>query len=234
MLACFTCSSAKADFLFFFLLLKTGPVQASILFFLSWIWDFLGIELNGRLMCLVQEVHCTCMTANCKTHFALPFNKSVISCFSTSIVQASSYSSLKPVFLSWVVQNFISMSCSWSVSQWLKSSMQNQNKLWVVASGRCVARLKNKKSFFSFPPLPRSVSQWEWEQCRHFSLFEMRRCVQLRSDSLSRSEYSTAWRHMLACFVTRIVFSSLWLYLFHTWMWLQLSVALLYWECFTW
>lgn len=47
--------------------------------------------------------------------------------------------------------NFISMSCCWSVSQRLKSVMQNQNNPWVVATGRYVARLKNKKSFFSFP-----------------------------------------------------------------------------------
>lgn len=66
--------------------------------------------------------------------------------------------------------------------------------------------IKKQKELLLFSPSPRNISQWEREQCRHFSLLEMQRCVQPQSDSLSRSEDSAAWRRMRVFCYSNCVF----------------------------
>lgn len=97
---------------------------------------------------------------------------------------------------------FISVSCCWSVSQRRKSATQNQNKPWLVAAGRCVARLKNKKSFFFFPPLPETFPSANENNAGIFHFLKYSTVFNLCPDSLSRSQYSGAWPRMRVCFVT--------------------------------
>lgn len=101
------------------------------------------------------------------------------------------------------------------------SATQNHNKPWLVATGRCVAWLKNKKSFFSFPPHPETFpSENENNAC----IFHFLKCSTvfnlspIPSHTLKIAPLSDTCLY----FVTQIVFSLLWLHNFHTWMRLQL------------
>lgn len=163
--------------------------------------DFL-LDLTKMLGCCVECWQCTANTWWCITKHicASSLNESVTSRF--YLLCSRLHLALLSCPSSPRVAVFISVSCCWSVSQRRKSATQNQNKPCLVAAGRCVARLKNKKSFFFFPPLPETFPSANENNAGIFHFLKYSTVFNLCPDSLSRSEYSSALPRMRVCFVT--------------------------------